>query len=1094
MTPAQFAHQEALRRIRAAKTSGQHWLFLGDIQYLEKIPEEIGQLSELRELGLGRKVFNSDLRIWEWAVDRSFTHPVVDLDPLRGLGALEMLDISFSKVSDLGPLMGFKALQTLGVSGCEQVSDLSPVKMLSALQTLNVSFTKVRDLSSLRDLIALRTLAVAGCQQVRDLGPVSGLSALETLDVNYTDVSDLGSLSSLSALKTLDVSYTDVSDLGPLSGLSALETLGVNYTDVSDLDPLSGLSTLKTLDLSYTKVSDLGPMKNLNALQTLRMSGCQDVKDLGPLSGMNALQTLDVNFTQVSDLSPLKNLSALQTLEVAGCQQVSSLSPLSGLSALQKLDVCFTRVSDLGPQEWLIGFRSLRAYGIDSLYLQPSVIEFLPHLKELCIDRVAGTPPEVLSEDYTSNCLDSFRSWWQDLQDGEEADQEIKIFVLGNGTAGKTQICRQLRGEAYDENVPSTHGVQIDLLDLMPDKGKGGVKARLWDFGGQDIYHGTHALFLEGRAVFILVWNPRLDGKGDYEENGLRMHHHGLVYWLDYVRSLAGEDAALVVVQSQCDLESDRAPAPLPAAHGFKRTPPQVTCSAKEGEMDELVAALRSASRYLLEVHGSYRLPTSWVAVRDRLRELKVTEKTISRDCFDELCRDNHGPSNPAAVLNYLHRCGELFYREGLFRDEIVLDQEWAVRAIYAVMDRKGPCQSLHAMGGVFTLPLLESLVWHDQFTPEEQQTILGMMESCAICFPLDERTYKKDEDRLRRYALPDFLPLEKDVTARVEALWRADLPAQKATLEYSFLHEGILRQLLCQIGTLGGANAAYWKYGCCFYDAATHSRARIRSEKQATPETPAKGRIIIETCEGQAGELLARLQKAVLEIRIGQPPQVMEEDKPSEPAAAREESKPLAESLKIEPAPTAKPLVYFSYAWGGEKEEMVDRLEKRLIEQGYEVKRDKRSMRPGDWISDFMREIGQAQRVCVVLSEKYLQSIYCMRELLYLYQTSCGEKKSFLDRIVPLVVEDIKLSKTTNRMKHVTYWNQELQELVASTTGLDPSMWGGATNEMAMIREFCHSIEPMLHHVNDYLMPRGIKNIEENNFAAVLVALRAKW
>jgi internalin A len=950
------------------------------------------------------------------------------------------------------------------------VSDLDPLSGLSALRTLDVSSTNVSDLGALSGLSALETLNV-GSTQVSNLGPLSGLSALQTLYVALTKVSDLGPLSGLRALQTLDVSSTQVSNLGPLNGLSALQTLYASSPQVRDLGPLSGLIALQVLDASSTQVSDLGPLNGLSALQTLNVSSTQ-VSDLGPLSGLSALKLLDVSSTQVSDLGPLSDLSSLQALEVNS-----------------------TQVRGLGPLEGHTGLHYISAYSDKSLHLQPRFIETLPKLSALYIERVDGVPLEVLSEGEYSNCLDSFRSWWNDLQNGEESDQEIKIFVLGNGTAGKTQICRQLRGEEYDEKVPSTHGVQIDILELIPDKGTGAVKAKLWDFGGQDIYHGTHALFLEGRAVFILVWTPQLDAKGDYVENGLTMHHHGLVYWLDYVRSLAGEDAALVVVQSKCDQESDRVSAPLPAVQGFRRPLPQVTCSAKCGEMDELKAAISSAARYLLEVHGRYRLPTSWVAVRDRLRELKATHMTLPRERFNELCRESHGPSNPDAVLNYLHRCGEVFYRKGLFRDEIVLDQEWAVRAIYAVLDRKGPCQTLHQLGGVFTLPLLKSFAWHDEFSHAEQQTILGMMESCAICFPLDTRSHQDDKDRLRRYALPDFLPQEKDVTARVEALWRADLPRQKVTLEYAFLHEGILRQLICQIGRLGGPDAAYWRYGCCFYDANTHSRARIRAENTPSEDAPAKGRIILETCDGNARELLARLQKALLEIRIGQPPEIIEDESVDVKKAppVTKEDKPLAEALKIDPAPTQKPLVYLSYAWGGAKEEVVDLLEERLIKEGYEVKRDNRSTRPGDWISDFMREIGQARRVCIVFSEKYMQSSYCMRELLYLYQTSCGEKSDFLNRIVPLVLEDAKLTRTTDRLSHVRYWQQQLQELMDATTGIDPSMWGGAGADMAMIREFCHTVEVMLRHVSDHLMPRGIKDIEKDGFAAVLAALKAK-
>jgi len=64
-----------------------------------------------------------------------------------------------------------------------------------------------------------------------------------------------------------------------------------------------------------------------------------------------------------------------------------------------------------------------------------------------------------------------------------------------------------------------------------------------------------------------------------------------------------------------------------------------------------------------------------------------------------------------------------------------------------------------------------------------------------------------------------------------------------------------------------------------------------------------------------------------------------------------------------------------------------VDEVGQRLPADRFEFRRDKTHMRTGDWISHFMAEIGRADRVLVVLSDKYLRSPNCMRELLHLYQ-----------------------------------------------------------------------------------------------------------
>ena len=1026
MTAAEAAYTEALRRICAAKETGQHWLNLGDIEGLEKLPGEVVELTELRELGLGRQAYDPAKGVWKWDGGRYFARPLRDLGPLAGLSALQSLDVTGTQVSELGPLAGLSALQSLDVGGT----------------------------------------------QVSELGPLAGLSALQSLDVSGTQVSELGPLAGLSSLTSLELSGSKVTNVTPLASVRSLQRLGLSETTISDLAPLIGLNALVWLDLWQCGVSDLTPVAGLVNLQSLDF-GLTEVCDLGPLAGLSALGELRMWETPVSELSPLSGLKSLTILDVSDCD-IESWEPLRGHEHLIELH-SFNCCCAIPTKGW---------------------VEALPALTSLITNRIIDVPPEVLSEDPESNCLPDFRSWSADLEKGEAKDQEVKVFVLGNGTAGKTQICRLLRGEDFDDNVPSTHGVQIGHFDVLPDTGAGATKAKLWDFGGQDIYHGTHALFLEGRAVFILVWSPEVEGKGDYneEQSGLSMHHHRLVYWLDYVRSLAGEDAALIVVQAKCDKESDRTSAPLPAEPGFKRPLPQVTCSAKLGEMDELKAAIRSATRYLLEVHGTYRLPSSWVAVRDELRKLKATEKTVTRDCFDELCRATHGTSVPAALLSYLHRSGELFYRDGLFQNEIVLDQEWAVRAIYAVLDRNGPCQVFRQMGGVFTLHLLNTLAWREgKFSEAEQETIIGMMVSCAICFPLDLGHCK--DVSMRRYAAPDMLPLEAEVTARVEALWRPDLTGHKVTLEYDFLHAGILREFLCQIGRLGGPDAAYWRYGCCFYDATTHSRARVRAVNSSTEEAPAKGEIVIETCEGNARELLAKLQKAITGIRIGQPPRVVEDgDTASEAKPEREETKPLQETLKIAPAPldpAAKPQVWLSYGWRA-SDEMVDRLERRLGVD-FDVRRDVSSTTLGQRILDFEREIGRGARVIVIISTKFLESIHCMRELLLIHKHSLGEESSFLSRVVPLILEDVKISDDEQRLDYVQFWVKKHEALDLKMSRLPRSALGNTPETLALMQQFYQCAQPILAWLADVIMPHGIKDIEKDDFAAVLSALKAK-
>jgi internalin A len=169
---------------------------------------------------------------------------------------------------------------------------------------------------------------------------------------------------------------------------------------------------------------------------------------------------------------------------------IRDISPLISLRNLSEIDLSGCRLDHDEPAFWM-----------------------LPSLRILHDASLPGVPVEILSKDKYDNCLDRLRAHLEDLTGDDLAVGDVKLMILGNGLVGKTQICRRLRGESFDEAVPSTHGIQVSSLPLAPQVFDAPLTLKIWDFGGQDIYHGTHALFLNSRAVFPLVWTPKLKAK-----------------------------------------------------------------------------------------------------------------------------------------------------------------------------------------------------------------------------------------------------------------------------------------------------------------------------------------------------------------------------------------------------------------------------------------------------------------------------------------------------------------------------------------------------------------------------------------------------
>jgi len=762
--------------------------------------------------------------------------------------------------------------------------------------------------------------------------------------------------------------------------LPNLKAISIHRLENFEIAWISQFKGLQSLDCSSTQVSDLSPLAGLSALQSLDCSSTQ-VSDLSPLAGLSALQSLDCSSTQVSDLSPLAGLSALQSL-VCSRTQVSDLSPLSGLAGLQKLDC--NRLKLAGLPAWLLDTPSLR------------------HLSLYQAD-IAGIPSEVLSSSELEDCLPALRAHFLDEEGGSVRVVDVKLMVLGNGRVGKTQICRRLHGDPFDPAGDSTHGVSIIPASLNTPACHNEIVLKMWDFGGQDIYHGTHALFMRDNAIFALVWARDFERRLDDASDGVLFGNLPLRYWVDYVRHLGGRDRAVVVVQTRCDKPGDEHASPvsrtiLKDAFGYcadadysaKTDRGRANLEEKLAEAVAHLRARRSVASIGVARHKVKMRLEKMIADDAKRPDAKKRHRTLTQTEFGAICAKAKLKSDPRFLLDYLHRTGAVFHREGLFGDRIILDQNWALQAIYAVFDRERSYRVLRKFGGRFTRSLLASLVW-GQFKTAEQQLFLDMMVSCGVCF-----VYRKGDEEVgveAEYVAPELLPKREDVEAEIAALWDVEAEAVEQTFVYPFLHHGLIRAVIGEIGAEAGVSALYWRDGLCVYEQTTRARALIEQEM----DEGWSGRIVVRGRGGQAHELLQRLCTLVerQQQRIGLDSTSIAAPAPKLAEEPREE-RPLVYGGER----PGKPRTYVSYAWADasdpKREEKVDRLCEEGMKRGIEIIRDKTTLVHVDRISAFMQQIGGGDRVFIFLSDKYLHSPYCMFELFEMWRNSRQDSAEF--------------------------------------------------------------------------------------------------
>jgi internalin A len=359
-------------------------------------------------------------------------------------------------------------------------------------------------------------------------------------------------------LTSLDLSYNDLGAEGAqaLKGHAALTSLNLSYNDLGDegAQALNGLTALTSLNLENNYIGDKGAqaLKGFTALTSLSLWGNGiGAKGVQALKGLAALTSLNLTNNRIGDegAQALKGFTALTSLNLSG-NDIGNISPLVSLADLREINLSRCHLDHDVPAFWML-------WSLQRAFLYEASLP--------------GVPAEILSKYSSDNCLDRLRAHLADLTGDDVAVSDVKLMILGNGRVGKTQICRRLRGERFDEAVPSTHGIHVSALPLAPHGRDAPVTLRIWDFGGQDIYHGTHALFLKSRAVFPIVWTPQSEAEKFHTHAGFTFRNQPLAYWLAYVRTFGGARSPVLVIQSQCDRPEDERNPPLPpgALDGF---------------------------------------------------------------------------------------------------------------------------------------------------------------------------------------------------------------------------------------------------------------------------------------------------------------------------------------------------------------------------------------------------------------------------------------------------------------------------------------------------------------------------------------------
>ncbi len=412
---------------------------------------------------------------------------------------------------------------------------------------------------------------------------------------------------------------------------------------------------------------------------------------------------------------------------------------------------------------------------------------------------------------------------------------EVKMLIVGEGETGKTTLWNLLQNPDHpvpDKRQKSTVGIQIkegwefQHLDRPDDT----FYVNLWDFGGQEIQYMTHQFFLTRRSFYVLLADARREAAN-------------FPYWLDII-NLLGRDSekkeqlpVLVVLNEK----GNKNPAPPYDSATVTEQYPHLDISKREvdfAQQDGRLEALTEAIKEILcrqIAHLPIKIPRLWDEVRTEIKTLQKEKNHICHEDFVQICI-RHGlkeRDQQDDLSQLFHDLGLiLHFREPTLEDFIVLNPEWAVNAVYTILENDD-VKDINQ--GRFNKLLLKDIWTEKRFSVAEQDKLLNLMlkDGLEVCF-------RSTENNEEIFIAPQLLPEEPP-----EGICWQDTPATlRYVYHYPFMPKGIIGRLIVRLHedieqcdaeacSCGDWKKIVWKNGVYLRKDGCRARVRYMKERE---------------------------------------------------------------------------------------------------------------------------------------------------------------------------------------------------------------------------------------------------------------------
>jgi len=444
---------------------------------------------------------------------------------------------------------------------------------------------------------------------------------------------------------------------------------------------------------------------------------------------------LDISGVTIKDLSLISELKDLQEL-ILSESELKDISLLTKLQKLELLDLSNNLIIDILPLKYL--------HNLEFLVLTNNLINDISPIKTLFKDPLfvllfENNPLKYPPTEIVELGQEAINEYFEHCANGTSILQEAKLIVIGEAGAGKTTFAKKIMNPNNEMPKPeeTTLGIDVFYWNFDSDK-KNELNTKIWDFGGQDIYHGTHQFFFSDKSLYVLLADTR-EQKTDFN------------YWLNTVEQITGENSPLIILLNRKQKQFYHIyQIDEPGLRGRFGNIIRKVLAVDLSNIDEIPNLQKNIKDEILNLPQiGYILPTSWVEIRQKLS--KLNEKFISFSKFREICKDA-GITNPKIVKII----SKLFSNIGVFthfsddfsnlHDIIFLDSDWLTKTVYLLLNN----DIVKTKQGRINLDEI-SEIWKTDELYFEKNKFVELLKKFSLIYRINGSP---------NYIVPEYLPM----------------------------------------------------------------------------------------------------------------------------------------------------------------------------------------------------------------------------------------------------------------------------------------------------------------------------------------------